>query len=138
MAEDQEGGSGPLQSRGRTPYLYLETHTHTPSPLPTFSSTTLTLSLYSPTVNSTLRNLSNLYREQGQLDKAEELDRLTQQKVLTPDPHPLFSVLGTNLSLCISSVSNIARELCECSSNVPSNITLLILSLVTFLISSQV
>ncbi|CAI8037464.1 Kinesin light chain 1 [Geodia barretti] len=33
-------------------------------------------------VNSTLRNLSNLYREQGQLDKAEELDRLTQQKTL--------------------------------------------------------
>jgi kinesin light chain len=38
--------------------------------------------IQSPTVNSTLRNLSNLYREQGQLDKAEELDRLTKQKTL--------------------------------------------------------
>ena len=36
---------------------------------------------HSPTVNSTLRNLSNVYREQGQLDKAEELDKLTKQKV---------------------------------------------------------
>ena len=32
-------------------------------------------------MSSTLRNLSTVYREQGQLDKAEELDKLTKQKV---------------------------------------------------------
>ena len=39
--------------------------------------------LSSPTVSSTLRNLSNVYREQGQVDKANELDQLIKQKVYT-------------------------------------------------------
>lgn len=36
----------------------------------------------SPTVSSTLRSLSNVYREQGQLETAEELEKLTKEKVL--------------------------------------------------------
>ena len=35
----------------------------------------------SPTVSSTLRSLSNVYREQGQLETAEELEKLTKEKV---------------------------------------------------------
>ena len=36
----------------------------------------------SPTVSSTLRSLSAVYREQGRLETAQELDKLTGEKVL--------------------------------------------------------
>lgn len=70
------GGSGPPQSRGKPPP---QPSDHFTSPLS--SSHPPLPAGHSPTVNSTLRNLSNVYREQGQLDKAEELDKLTKQKV---------------------------------------------------------
>lgn len=38
--------------------------------------------LFSPTVSSTLRSLSAVYREQGRLETAQELDKLTGEKVL--------------------------------------------------------
>ena len=37
---------------------------------------------FSPTVSSTLRSLSTIYREQGRLETAQELDKLTGEKVL--------------------------------------------------------
>ena len=67
-------GSVLLQYRGET---FIDTYTHAHALTNTHT--------HSPTVNSTLRNLSNVYREQGQLDKAEELERLTQQKVPIPE-----------------------------------------------------
>ena len=36
----------------------------------------------SPTVSSTLRSLSAVYREQGRVETAQELDKLTGEKVL--------------------------------------------------------
>ena len=36
----------------------------------------------SPTVSSTLRSLSTVYREQGRLETAQELDKLTTEKTL--------------------------------------------------------
>ena len=40
------------------------------------------LSFNSPTVSSTLRSLSAVYREQGRVETAQELDKLTGEKVL--------------------------------------------------------
>jgi kinesin light chain len=64
----------------------------------------------SPTVSSTLRNLSNVYREQGQVDKANELDQLIQQKVLDKAQQDrVFQLLSEAESSTESSLASATR-----------------------------
>ena len=63
-------------------HTHARTHTHT----------------HSPTISSTLKNLSVVYREQGRLDAANELDKLTERRTLDQSQRERMNELLSDFS----------------------------------------